>query len=737
MTHNTGPVGIINSDIKTKVDDYLLVPQDDPSRPAVYASGDLYTYLATSKETNFDFNFFDFFLPVGGGPPPHFHPYEHETWYITAGNIQYNLGNQGTNSIVLPEGSLIFGARNRIHGYRNLDSTASITGKTPGARTLSLTTPGALDLFFENIATPIIDRNDPIPGFSAVPGDDTYRTLAEFSIRTNAGINFAPPDYQPPSSSNKYVLVLPEDAEGEVVEQAKELSKIDGFSVWTTGEQEGLAQRPTFDGPFGIEYTSLLSLEESGNELSYNQFSLSSQETDTFVQANLNASQVVKHSESLATGVADLEPTLAGDGIIYELTVNGLDFGELLPGGTPQTPDNELDDVTAIHIHSGDRGSSGPHTFSILDPHHQDEENLSIKLNADGSTTISGIWNSTEAEIPTDLSDFLTGSGLPGEESDYYFQIHTEGNPSGEIRGQIALNSDDFPDPVKSEDHQLLYVTEGQLSVKIGDEVRLASPDTFVEIAPGNEYAIANFGTEEVESLAVSIPQKNLEPAPIPSYLKPQGNLSPNQIVFLGDEDDIFYQPNRKNLRVYGGEGNDELYATQDNRLFGEEGEDLLDAFSGSGRNLLDGGEGNDFLIAGNKDQLVGGDGDDTLIIVNGGENVLYGNAGADQFWIVNGRIPDTVPDPRQVIDQPFPFPDLRPLEDTRNIIADFEQGIDKIYISGVSGISKFDDLKFLPAFGDLRSTSVLASLDGKDISLANLSGVLFNELSAGDFVFA
>ncbi|RCJ19655.1 hypothetical protein A6770_05800 [Nostoc minutum NIES-26] len=735
MTHPSGPVGIINSGIKRQVDDYLLVTQDDPSRPAVYASGDLYTYLATSKETNFDFNFFDFFLPVGGGPPPHFHPYEHETWYITAGNIQYNLGNQGTNSIVLPEGSLIFGARNRIHGYRNLDSIASITGSTPGARTLSLTTPGALDLFFDNIAIPIVDRNAPIPGFTAVPGDETYRKLAEFSIRTNAGINFAPPTYQPPSNSKKYVLVLPEDAQGEVVEQAKELSKIDGFSVWTTGDQEGLAQRPTFTGPFGIEYTSLLSFEESGNELAYNQFSLAPQETDTFVQANLNANQVVKHTESSATGVADLESV--SDGISYALTVDGLDFGQFLPGDTPQTPDNELDDVVAIHIHSGDRGASGPHVFSILDPAHQDEGNLSLTLNADGSTTLSGVWNSTEAEIPEELSDFLNGSGLPGQEADYYFQIHTKGNPDGEIRGQVARNSDDFPDPVTSDDHQLLYVTEGQLSVKIGDEVRLAGPDTSIEIAPGNEYAIGNFGTQEVKSLAVSIPQKNLEPAPIPSYLNPQGNLSPKQLVYLKDTDDVFYQPNRKNLRVYGGEGNDELYATKDVRLFGEEGKDLLDASSGKGHNLLDGGDGNDCLLAGTKDQLVGGDGDDKLIIVSGGKNVLYGNDGADQFWIANGRIPKTVADPRQITDQQFPFPDLLPLRDTQNIIADFELGVDKIYINGICGISDFDDLKLLPAFGDIRSTSIVASLGGKDISFANLSGVLFNELSATDFVFA
>lgn len=57
----------------------------------------------------------------------------------------------------------MFGPINRTHGYRNLDSTASVIGNTPGARTLSMTVPGALDLFFESVAQPVSDRHLPIP----------------------------------------------------------------------------------------------------------------------------------------------------------------------------------------------------------------------------------------------------------------------------------------------------------------------------------------------------------------------------------------------------------------------------------------------------------------------------------------------------------------------------------------------------------------------------------------------
>jgi hypothetical protein len=79
------------------------------------------------------------------------------------------------------------------------------------------------------------------------------------------------------------------------------------------------------------------------------------------------------------------------------------------------------------------RTESSANAFSIIDPSDQDENDLSITLNADGSTNINGIWDQTEQDIPKILSDFLRNSGLPGQESDFYFQIHTEGNPTAEF----------------------------------------------------------------------------------------------------------------------------------------------------------------------------------------------------------------------------------------------------------------------------------------------------------------
>lgn len=808
MTH---PPLDINTSIVSRgtateaVDDFQIVSQDDPNRPAVFVAGDLYTFLATTRETNFNFNFFDFFLPVNGGPPPHIHVFENEVWHIIDGEIQYNLGNQALDTIVLPEGTTIFGPINRTHGFTNIDSTASISGVTPGARTLSITNPGLLEVFFSSAATRIAgsDRDNPIPDFDSSTGEGFINAnrVAKIAGRTDGSVVFEETrieNYQAPEDALDYIVVLPENAEEEVVERALELSELDGFSIWTVGDHAGLPQRQTFKGAFGIEYISLVTFEETDG-ISYNQFFLESQENktfDTFIQANLTGGQVVVPTQSPATGKVTLELNSEGD-INYSLTVENLDFGELVEGGTPQTSDHE-DDVTKIHIHSGQKGNNGSHVFNIFDPKEQHENDLSIIFNEDGSTTVSGTWNQTEKEIPTNLVNFISGD-LPGSESDFYFQIHTERYDDGEIRGQIAqsINVEHFSDPIESDNHQIFYVKEGTLSVKIGDEVRFVGEDTFIYVAPGNEYSIANFGDETVESLSIAVIDKEVltgeEKGLFPSPLNPTGSVLPNELVFLDDQANFFNYFSAQELesrhRIYGVETDDELFANREDRLFGQGGNDLLDASVGKGgnrlyggegndeilvnfqdrafggdgddlldssfgeskldqdligHNLLDGGNGEDTLVAGSNDQLVGGNGDDILNIYQGDNNLLYGGVGADQFIIVNGSLPNTVEveypeDTEQFIVSGV---SLAELVDTRNTIMDFELGVDKIHILGVENIaSSFEDLELLPVFGDLGSTSIIAKFTedgiGKEISLANVSGIILNELSADDFVFA
>jgi len=156
--------------------------------------------------------------------------------------------------------------------------------------------------------------------------------------------------------------------------------------------------------------------------------------------------------------------------------------------------------------------------------------------------------------------------------------------------------------------------------------------------------------------------------------------------------------------RIYGGDGNDELYAGQLDRLFGEAGDDLLDASAGKGGNRLYGGAGNDKLFAGTNDFLSGGDGDDSLFAGKGG-NTLYGGAGADKFYLTSG-VPTSA-----------------------NTIGDFEIGIDKMLILGVSGVTDFTKVNLTQ-----QGTDTLVKAGGKDLVL--LTGIGSNTLNASSFAF-
>ncbi|NJL82809.1 MAG: hypothetical protein HC890_07390 [Chloroflexaceae bacterium] len=123
------------------------------------------------------------------------------------------------------------------------------------------------------------------------------------------------------------------------------------------------------------------------------------------------------------------------------------------------------------------------------------------------------------------------------------------------------------------------------------------------------------------------------------------------------------------------------------------------------GGSRLYGGAGDDSFFLGTGDRIVGGAGDDLIFAGVGGDNVITGGSGADEFWIANAETP------------------LQP-----NTITDFTVGEDVIGI-GIVGTS-FGDLALSEADG----TTAIA-LGGNTLAL--LLGVPVSSLSATNFVFA
>ena len=88
----------------------------------------------------------------GGGPPPHIHHREDETFQILEGEYEWTVG--GT-TFIAQKGATIFAPRGTPHTYRYL-------GQTPG-RLMCVITPAGFEGFFEEIGALSSQQQQDIP----------------------------------------------------------------------------------------------------------------------------------------------------------------------------------------------------------------------------------------------------------------------------------------------------------------------------------------------------------------------------------------------------------------------------------------------------------------------------------------------------------------------------------------------------------------------------------------------
>lgn len=179
------------------------------------------------------------------------------------------------------------------------------------------------------------------------------------------------------------------------------------------------------------------------------------------------------------------------------------------------------------------------------------------------------------------------------------------------------------------------------------------------------------------------------------------------EIIFTGagdDEVDLATSQIGRN-RVFGGSNNDIIYVSKNDRVFGGSGNDTFDATDGQGGNRISGGVGDDTFFLGAGDRALGGEGNDEFYVQSGGNNVLTGGAGADQFWVVNAEIPTAA-----------------------NTISDFVLGTDVV---GIGGYQKAD----LTFSQDAQSNAILAV---KGTNVATFLGITQAQLQteSDKFVF-
>src|SRR5687767_66688 len=118
----------------------------------------------------------------------------------------------------------------------------------------------------------------------------------------------------------------------------------------------------------------------------------------------LDGAQQVPPVGSTASGLGTVIFDSAAVTASYSFRVEGLDFGPAM--GDPSQTASTLDDVISTHFHNEARGLNGGVVFGQISP-AQDNDDLAIHLNADGSWTISGQWETTDPAFVS-IANFST-----------------------------------------------------------------------------------------------------------------------------------------------------------------------------------------------------------------------------------------------------------------------------------------------------------------------------------------
>src|SRR5688572_10204067 len=131
-----------------------LVHRPVATGPAFWGPGDHYTFLVTGEESGGAYFAMEALVPAGGGPPPHIHTREDETFYLLEGEIEFLLGEE---TIAAGPGDFVNVPRGTVHRFRN-------TG-TETARLVLTFTPAGLERWFEETLerAPNAVRDEDVP----------------------------------------------------------------------------------------------------------------------------------------------------------------------------------------------------------------------------------------------------------------------------------------------------------------------------------------------------------------------------------------------------------------------------------------------------------------------------------------------------------------------------------------------------------------------------------------------
>ena len=140
--------------------------------PAFWGPGDTYTFLTTGAETDGAYFVMEGLVPPDGGPPPHIHHHQAESFYIVEGQLEINLSGQLHEA---KAGDFVHISKGTPHGFLNRSQTAA-------KMILTFVPAGEAEQFFREAFEPATDRHAPPPRITNAFIQHMLETAQRFDI---------------------------------------------------------------------------------------------------------------------------------------------------------------------------------------------------------------------------------------------------------------------------------------------------------------------------------------------------------------------------------------------------------------------------------------------------------------------------------------------------------------------------------------------------------------------------
>src|SRR6266566_7479120 len=108
-----------------------------------WGPGDTVTFLITGEQTGGAYFVSEACVPPGGGPPPHIHHREAETFYILEGEVRFRVGD---NTLTASAGDFVSAPRDTPHSFKNEGGRL--------AKMIVTCVPAGMERFFEEAFYP-------------------------------------------------------------------------------------------------------------------------------------------------------------------------------------------------------------------------------------------------------------------------------------------------------------------------------------------------------------------------------------------------------------------------------------------------------------------------------------------------------------------------------------------------------------------------------------------------------